>query len=1052
MKSEYLKVLVASTALALGTGTQAFAASEGSEYITSFTLRVGASIDAQTLDEAEEIANNYLDNLSAVNEVTQESVLNSLSTVINTKEGYYTVSISNWNKRDATETSRGYLSFDVLIKDTNGVTKTCPYNLKYIAALAQSPDTIKSMYIERLASYLPDNTTTEDDLKGLVNITNDDIHVGVSEFKLEPATSISQGHITGFINVYDSTVASSDPTPVPIDLVIQPNRYELSTANNRVRNFLNSYHWQNNTDFGQLLIELTELLDGQNISVSYGFGEDAPSITPATSSELGRVNGKIILTGRNNAGETTSVSIDLNQSIARLPRDLNLVYNTITERYRDYIATNVTTADSLVVFAMNYVDSENIEIEVQDFERNNATEALAGNISGTMVVRDTITHEEKYIDLRKTISKLPQTSMGIIGLLTNSQSVLTLTNTTTEEQLRETLQILVSGASGSSMTLSTNDFSLNPADTDSPGNVHVKVTVTDADNNVSATDLTFPINRLNKNSSQAADTIRDKISESGEDDLRDITDLTYFEDYLKRLLGLASGDVSIDTSHIEMRPATRTEAGYVKGYVLITDRLGSTTKLPVDMILPATGTSEEVNDALKNEITNIITGGDTGDTNITNITNATDLKKLLEELRNKYPGYVIDTSNVKEDPATPEKEGSLKGYITITGPDGVPIQIPVEKVIEKTAVTESYINDKLVTTNSFTSLDALKEWINSRLSTLLPNSTLDLSQIKLVGNKWTGQIIITDKDGKVYKPTINVTKDLSQASSGGSSSSGSHHSHSNDSNDNTTDSNQTTNSESGNNTHGTTSTDSPLSHLFKEATSLNYVTDTSAEGKALGVNSSGQVNLIKVDSVQGNKCVVTSPDDGKLVVSRVYEYTPEINKYIYKRDVSINYLDEATIEFNTIAGKSYILAQEEIDSNVVANQGWATGKDTPAGVSWYYVNGTNLQKGWIFDGTGWYHLNDSNSEMDTGWKNINNEWYYLNQVSDGTKGKMQTGWIYSSGEWYFLDSGSGKMKTGWVQTNGNWYYLNTYSGKMLRNTTQVINGVSYSFDASGRLK
>ena len=68
--------------------------------------------------------------------------------------------------------------------------------------------------------------------------------------------------------------------------------------------------------------------------------------------------------------------------------------------------------------------------------------------------------------------------------------------------------------------------------------------------------------------------------------------------------------------------------------------------------------------------------------------------------------------------------------------------------------------------------------------------------------------------------------------------------------------------------------------------------------------------------------------------------------------------------------------------------------------------------------------------MTVGWIFKNNKWYYLNPVSDGTKGKMYTGWQFIDGKWYyFSDTSEGTMGTlvtdAWigdyyVDQNGVW--------------------------------
>ena len=74
------------------------------------------------------------------------------------------------------------------------------------------------------------------------------------------------------------------------------------------------------------------------------------------------------------------------------------------------------------------------------------------------------------------------------------------------------------------------------------------------------------------------------------------------------------------------------------------------------------------------------------------------------------------------------------------------------------------------------------------------------------------------------------------------------------------------------------------------------------------------------------------------------------------------------------------------------------------GNNWYYLNrnGALITNTWFFDGSNWYHI-DASGKMKTGWILSNNRWYYLNTVSNGTKGAMLTGWQYINGKWYYLN-------------------------------------------------
>lgn len=119
----------------------------------------------------------------------------------------------------------------------------------------------------------------------------------------------------------------------------------------------------------------------------------------------------------------------------------------------------------------------------------------------------------------------------------------------------------------------------------------------------------------------------------------------------------------------------------------------------------------------------------------------------------------------------------------------------------------------------------------------------------------------------------------------------------------------------------------------------------------------------------------------------------------------------------------------------------------------YSENGADAAAKWVKDGGRWYHLG-SDGYMNTGWfQDSNGAWYYLNTVSNGTKGAMFTGWVQVDGTWFFLDS-TGAMQTGWVQVNGKTYYLNPVSdgtkGSM-KTGSVVIDGKTYNFAASGEV-
>ena len=100
------------------------------------------------------------------------------------------------------------------------------------------------------------------------------------------------------------------------------------------------------------------------------------------------------------------------------------------------------------------------------------------------------------------------------------------------------------------------------------------------------------------------------------------------------------------------------------------------------------------------------------------------------------------------------------------------------------------------------------------------------------------------------------------------------------------------------------------------------------------------------------------------------------------------------------------------------------------------VDGTQAKSAWAFLSDKWYLFNEK-GDMVTGWANVDDKWYFMD-----SSGAMREGWLEDgNGEWYYMnpisDGTRGAMRTGWHQIDRKWYYFNTASdgaqGKMLKN-------------------
>ena len=99
------------------------------------------------------------------------------------------------------------------------------------------------------------------------------------------------------------------------------------------------------------------------------------------------------------------------------------------------------------------------------------------------------------------------------------------------------------------------------------------------------------------------------------------------------------------------------------------------------------------------------------------------------------------------------------------------------------------------------------------------------------------------------------------------------------------------------------------------------------------------------------------------------------------------------------------------------------------------VDGATATSAWAYLSGNWYLFNER-GEMMTGWANVDGSWYFM----DGS-GSMRDGWVQDGkGEWYYLnpvsDGTRGAMRIGWQLISSKWYYFHTVSdgsqGRMLK--------------------
>ncbi|MCI8453721.1 MAG: hypothetical protein HFE84_03790 [Lachnospiraceae bacterium] len=134
-----------------------------------------------------------------------------------------------------------------------------------------------------------------------------------------------------------------------------------------------------------------------------------------------------------------------------------------------------------------------------------------------------------------------------------------------------------------------------------------------------------------------------------------------------------------------------------------------------------------------------------------------------------------------------------------------------------------------------------------------------------------------------------------------------------------------------------------------------------------------------------------------------------------------------------------MVMNQMIDDSFYVNESGEMVKDT-----WML-----LQDGWSSE-YGWRYFGDTGRVISDGWKDIGGSRYHF------TDSVMDTGWLELEDDTYYLGS-SGVMTTGWKKLRADgeewresWYYFDK-NGKQMKKSEKKIDGDTYVFDEDGRM-
>ncbi|GAA0077073.1 hypothetical protein UT300005_14510 [Clostridium sp. CTA-5] len=228
---------------------------------------------------------SILEELKVDNNTTLDDIINQVK-----ESTGIIVTISDFNKEEATENKEGYIEGNINAKESDGSAISVHFK-NIIDKLSNNNDSeLEDMIKETLDDMSVDNDTTEDDIVETVTqvTTGSAVKISVSDFKKKKATENKKGYIEGTINAEekDGNIVSVCFKKMIDKLSNESGNSELE---NLIRETLDKMSINNDTTKGEILDTLTEVTTGSAVRVKISdFNKEK-----ATKAKAGYIEGTV---------------------------------------------------------------------------------------------------------------------------------------------------------------------------------------------------------------------------------------------------------------------------------------------------------------------------------------------------------------------------------------------------------------------------------------------------------------------------------------------------------------------------------------------------------------------------------------------------------------------------------------------------------------------------------------------------------------------------------------------------------------------------------------
>lgn len=513
-------------------------------YVHLVPVDIAASEDPQiVISNSEEVLlNTKVDNTAAA---TQLQTL-AQSVVDSSK---YSVSISITAQTAATESADGIIKGNLTVTDlTSGNQATSTFSLT-IPKLSQSLSTISTTLNNFIKNYNATNSSTANDFKTAVAITNPSYNVTVGNWILTPATDTDTGSLS--CNVYineGSTVRQTFTVSKTIDKL--PTT--AATAATLISNLISNYTATNSSDKTAFLTSCKNAV-ASNITVTI----PTWTLTKANETSKGSLVGTV-----NVSDGTTNQTVTINKTIDYLDESIATAQLNVESAMNSLAANNYITQDEVLNIAKSAINTNYFDVSISGFKNVNSTETTPGKITGAITIIDksdsVIT---RTVPLDKTIPILTQTLDNAKTVVTELLNNYSVNNTTTGDQV---LSAVNKAINTNYITATLESFDLTESSETTEGNVNITIKLADCSGNNE--DITKNYNiEVQKQSVATVKSLYEKTLE----DIQ-ISNETTKDDILDNVL-VTNQSIKVAMNDFNKTDSTETKSGIITGTINITD-------------------------------------------------------------------------------------------------------------------------------------------------------------------------------------------------------------------------------------------------------------------------------------------------------------------------------------------------------------------------------------------------------------------------------------------------------------------------------------------------